>query len=95
MKSNLVHTYIGGNSFSNIFGGETDCFFGYIVKLDYLDPWMERYHPYLKGKWCLSDHKTTHGHFDTLKQAKEQAREIWPRCWFKTRKEYAREYHRE
>ena len=79
-----VHTYITGNSFNNIFGGSTDSYFGYITHITELTPLMKQRWPWLKGTWSLSDHKSNYGYFNTLKEARLRAKELWPQCGFRT-----------
>jgi hypothetical protein len=86
-----VHTYVTGNKFHNIFGGMSDSLYGYITHITELTPMMRQRWPWLKNKWSLADHKFTHGHFDTLREAKAYAREVWPDCGFKTPAQFRRE----
>jgi len=91
MKSNLVHSYICGDSFNNIFGGQTDSFFGSIVHIKYMSPLMTQKWPYIKNTWNLSSAQGTIGHFKTLKEAKKIALEKWPTCYFKTPAQFRKE----
>ena len=90
-----VHTYVTGNSFPNIYGGDTDSFYGYIIHVTELTPLQQQRWPWQKNKWHLSDHKVTYGYFDTLKEAKQEALELWPGCGFKTPKQFRKEYENE
>lgn len=91
MPSNVVHTYITGNSFPNIYRGHTECFYGDITHIKHMTPLMKQRWPWIKGMWAVGDHKGTHGHYPTLREAKDYAREQWPGCGFKTPKQFRRE----
>ena len=88
MKSNLVHSYITGFKFKNIYGGETDDYSRSIMQMNYLDPVTARKFPMIKNMWKLSDHAQSYGYFDTLEEAKAVAQRIWPQCGFKTPEEF-------
>ena len=94
--SNLVHTYIEGNSFNNIYGGSTSSLYGTITHLTDLPHNTLSRWPWMQDMWHLSKGNVTvsewHG---TLKEAKEAATKRWPNCTFKTRKAIAREYDKE
>lgn len=85
MPGNLVHTYITGNSFPNIYGGQSEAMCGTITKIEHLTSLMKQRWPWMKGMWSVGDHRTTYGHFRTLKEAKAYAGEQWPGCGFLTR----------
>jgi len=86
-----THTYITGNKFQNIYGGSTPCYYGYITHITELTPLMKQRWPWMKGLWQLYDGKFTHGNFDTLREAKNYAKELWPTCEFKTRTQILKE----
>lgn len=88
MPGNTVHTYCTGNTFPNIYGGQNPAMFGYISHIKYMTPLMNQRWPWMKGMWALSDHKFTYGHFKTLREAKQYAKELWPSCEFKTPKQF-------
>jgi hypothetical protein len=91
MNSNLVHCYITGFKFKNIYGGETDDFSRSIMHMKYLDPMTAQKFPMIRNQWKLSDHAISYGYFDTLKEAKAEAQRIWPGCGFKTPEEFRAE----
>ena len=91
MNSNLVHCYITGFKFKNIYGGETDDFSRSIMHMKYLDPMTAQKFPMIRNQWKLSDHAISYGYFDTLKEAKAEAQRIWPGCGFKTPAEFRAE----
>ena len=91
LKSNLVHTYVEGDSFKNIFGGITPSQFGQIVHIAYMSPTMTYRWPWMKNQWELSNAMGTIGYYKTLREAKEAALEQWPSCWFKTPAQYRKE----
>lgn len=91
MKSNLVHSYITGFKFKNIYGGETDDYSRSIMQINYLDTVTARKFPMIKNKWKLSDHARSYGYFDTLEEAKTEAQRIWTGCGFKTPEEFRTE----
>ena len=84
---NSVHTYVGGNSFKNIFGGDTPSHYGHITHIEYMTPLMTRKWPYLKNKWELSDSMRQISLHNTLKEAKAAAEALWPGCTFMGPKE--------
>ena len=92
MKSNSVHTYVTGNSFPSIYGRKTHSMFGHITHIEYMTPFMQQRWPWMKGMWAVGDHKTVYAHFDTLEQARQYARKLWPECGFKTTAEYREEH---
>lgn len=91
MKSNLVHSYITGFKFDNIFGGQSDDYSRAIIHMKYLSPTMAQKWPWMKNKWQVSDHARTYGYFKTLKEAKAKAQELWPGCGFKTPEQFRKE----
>lgn len=88
MKSNLVHTYITGMKFKNIYDGESDDYSRSITHIQYMSPMMTQRWPWIKDKWLLSDGKFDYGYFDTLEEAQKEALSLWPGCGFKTREEF-------
>jgi hypothetical protein len=91
-KSNLVHTYVEGNSFPSIFGGHTPSQFGSITHIEYMSPMMEYKWPWMDGMWHLSNGSATVSEwYKTLREAREAATKRWPNCTFKTRKQCAKE----
>jgi hypothetical protein len=88
MNGNLVHCYITGFKFKNIFGGETDDFSRSITHMTYLDPVTARKFPMIRNTWNLRDHAHSYGYFDTLAEAQAEAHRIWPGCGFKTPEEF-------
>lgn len=91
MTANLVHTYVTGNYFPNIYGGETACMYGSITHIKHLTPLMKQRWPWMQNQWSLSDHKFTYGYFKTLQEAKRRAEELWPNCGFKTPEQFREE----
>lgn len=87
----MVHTYVWGNKFPNIYNGHTDCMYGQISHLKELTPLMKQRWPWLKNMWMLSDARACYGYFDTLKEAKAAAEELWPGCCFKTPAQFRKE----
>jgi hypothetical protein len=92
MKGNLVHSYITGFTFNNIYGGQTEDYSRSITQMKYLDPVTARKFPMIKNMWKVSDHAHSYGYFDTLEEAKAEAQRIWPGCGFKTPEEFRTEY---
>ena len=92
MPSNLVHTYVDGNSFPNIFGGNTPCAFGQITHIEYMTQMMRQRWPWMQGKWVLSDGHGTLGYFDSLEEAQRAAVKKWPGCSFTTRESLVEEF---
>lgn len=92
MKGNLVHSYITGFKFDNIYGGQTDDYSRSITQIKYLTPESARKWPWMKNMWQVSDHAHSYGYFDTLKEAKAEAQRLWPGCGFKTPKQFRKEY---
>lgn len=90
--SNLVHTYVAGASFNNIFGGTSPTQYGYIHHITHMTPNMLQRWPWMKNTWSLSTATGTIGYFKTLKEAKAEADRMWPGCTFKTPKQYRKEY---
>jgi hypothetical protein len=91
MKGNLVHSYITGFKFNNIFGGQTDDYSRSITQINYLTPMSKQRWPWMQGMWQVSDHARSYGYFDTLEEAKAEAQRIWPGCGFKTPAEFRAE----
>ncbi len=91
MPYNLVHTYITGDHFDNIFGGQSPSMFGQITHVKHMTPMMEQRWPWMRNMWEVSDNRHSLGHFKTLKEAKEFAKSKWPSCGFKTPKEFQKE----
>jgi hypothetical protein len=92
MKGNLVHSFITGFTFSNIYGGQTEDYSRSIMQIKYLDPVTARKFPMIKNMWKVSDHAHSYGYFATLEEAKAEAQRIWPGCGFKTPEEFRAEY---
>ena len=84
MKGNLVHSYITGFKFNNTYGGQSDDYTRTITQIKYLTPLAAQRWPWMKNKWHVSDHSTCFGYYDTLREAKARAQELWPGCGFKT-----------
>ena len=91
MKGNLVHCYITGFKFDNIYGGKTDDYSRSITHMTYLDPVTAQKFPMIRNMWNLSDHARSYGYFDTLAEAQTEAQCIWPGCGFKTPAEFRAE----
>ena len=89
--SNLVHTYVTGNSFPNIFGGHTPSMYGSITHITHMTPLMQQRWPWLKDQWSLDNARGYTEYFSTLKEAKARAAEWWPGCGFKTPAQFGRE----
>jgi hypothetical protein len=86
MPGNLVHTYITGNSFPNIYGGQTEAMYGDITKIEHLSPLMKQRWPWMKGMWVVGTARNNiQEYFRTLKEATEYASGQWPGCGFLTR----------
>ena len=92
MKGNLVHSYITGFKFDNIFGCQSDDYSRAITHMKYLTPLMAQRWPWMKNKWHVSDHRNCFGYYDTLKEAKAKAQQLWPGCGFKTPKQFRKEH---
>lgn len=92
MKGNLVHSYITGFKFNNIFNGQSDDYSRSITQIKYLTPLAAQRWPWMKNKWHISDHHSCFGYYDTLEKAKEAAQELWPGCGFKTPAQFRKEY---
>lgn len=88
MKINLVHSYITGFKFDDIFGSQSDDYSRSIAQIKYLTPLEEQRWPWIKNKWHVYDGRNCLGYFDTLKEAKEAAQQLWPGCGFKTPKQF-------
>ena len=91
MNSNLVHSYITGSSFKNIYGGSSPDLSGSITHIQYLTPLAQQRWPWIKNQWHLSDHCGSIGYFQTLREAKQHAQKLWPECGFKTPTQFRRE----
>lgn len=91
MKGNLVHSYITGFKFNNIYGGQSDDYSRSITQIKYLTPLAAQRWPWMKNKWHVSDHRNCFGYYGTLKEAKAKAQELWPGCGFKTPKQFRAE----
>jgi hypothetical protein len=92
--SNLVHTYVTGNSFANIYGGDSACMYGYITHMQQLSPIQQQRWPWIKNQWYLDNGRGYGEFFPTLRQAKQQARVWWPECGFKTRTQFLTDYEK-
>lgn len=92
MKANLVHSYITGFKFNNIYGGQSDDHSRSITQIKYLTPLAAQRWPWMKNMWQVSDHAHSYGYFRTLKEAKAEAQRLWPGCGFKTPKQFRKEY---
>lgn len=92
MKGNLVHSYITGFKFNNIYGGQSDDHSRSIIQIKYLTPLAAQRWPWTKNKWKVSDHAHSYGYFNTLKEAKADAQRLWPGCVFKTPKQFSKEH---
>ena len=84
MRGNLVHCYITGFKFNNIYGKTSDDYTRSITHIKYMTPLMKQRWPWMQGMWDLSDHARNYGYFNTLKEAKTEAQRLWPNCGFKT-----------
>jgi hypothetical protein len=94
--SNLVHTYIEGNSFNNIYGGRTDALYGTITHLTELPHSTLAKWPWMQDTWHLCNgHVTVSEWYKTLQEAKKAALKHWPDATFKTRKAIAKELAKE
>ena len=91
MKGNLVHSYITGFKFDNIYGGRSDDYSRSISQMKYLTPLAKQRWPWMQDMWHVSDHAHCYGYFNTLKEAKAEAQRIWPGCGFKTPAEFRAE----
>jgi hypothetical protein len=68
MKGNLVHCYITGFKFDNIYGGKTDDYSRSITHMTYLDPVTAQKFPMIRNMWKLSDPMDTLTHWRKHKQ---------------------------
>ena len=88
--------YVTGFTFNNIYGGQTEDYSRSIQQIKRLapgaNPWANRWK---LGQWNLADHRGSLGYFDTLREAKARAQELWPGCGFKSSTQFRREYDRE
>lgn len=83
---NLVHTYIAGATFKNIFNRDSPAFYGQITHVKTLSFEDRRRWPYLKGRWVITDQNGFCSDSKTLKEAKTKALKKWPNAVFVKRK---------
>ena len=95
MKTNGVHTYVEGGQFNNIFGGTSDAIYASITHIKYVSPEMQRKWPWLRNMWQLSTPRGYSEYYKTLREARARAQELWPDCYFKRPRDFAKELAQE
>ena len=90
-RDGRLHAYVWGNTFNNIFGGETQCAFGSISKgtaIEYDGEGGTMRVP----EWSVHDHtRCLTGGLETLEDAVAFAKRTWPDGYLRTPQDFIAE----